>query len=635
MLEILSVIFNVIIMLLICYTFNLIGQIANNKFFNGRFKYVMPIGFAWFIASFEILSFSFMLLQSRFSLFLLFFSGFFLLWMLYIILNRKYIQFKFKVSDKPYVELILMFVATILILKSTVYSDSWLYSAMITSTIENNLIFSHNGTLSNVQLTIMHHRFEGYYLWQAVVAMAYAGNYLVSLVTEYKILDAFILIFSFMEMGHQFKLSKIKSAMLALSIFFVLTGDATYSIFQTTEPPVQLLQISTGTAVFHYLFIPFMLIYLFIQDKLDYKQKNIYLLTLITAFCAVSNTFYYTIPLFLIGILTVKQLVYSKKDNQVILAFMYTWMLIIASFLGYKTMDLSLTVLFMIIYIIFTKIIIYIYKKLSIRAIKISSYILFAGYAIVGILLFNPLTYYSSDFNVDKQALRIYNGLINYINGDFIKIIMPILLLLISIIALVCIFTNRSKYQFISRYILVYSLIFLNPFAITIYKMIGIQPVISRIFVTSFIGYVIMIYLFEKSSKNLIKIVLIIWISISAYSSLKSLDGTYSHKKAQMNEIKNGIDQLAFYDYDPNSFVVFDNLDAEVDLAVYYAGLNKLVVLNPTLSWSPGINTCDQLFSNQEFGSNYSHCYTIYDKDKAEDLNYIHETENHYIYKNF
>ncbi len=632
---ILSAIFNVIVMLLICYLFNLIGQIANNKFFNKRFKYVMPIGFAWFIATFEILSFPFILVQTRFSLFLLFFTGFAILWLIYINLNRKYISFKIKISDKPYVELILMMVATILVLKSTVYSDSWLYSAMITSTIENNLIFSHNGTLSNVQLTIMHHRFESYYLWQAVVAMTFLGNYLVALVTEYKIFDGLILIFSFMEMGHQFKLSKLKSAMLALSIFFILSGDATYSVFQTTEPPVQLLQISTGTAVFHYLFIPFMLIYLFIQNKLNYKQKNIYLLTMITAFCAVTNTFYYTVPLFLIAILTVKHLFYGKKDNQVVLAFMYTWMLIFASFLGYKTMDLTLVILFIIAYIIVTKLILFIYKKLSVKFIKVSTVILYIGYGIVGLLLFNPLTFYTGDFNVDKQALRIYNGYINYLNGDIIEIILPIVILVVSSIALIFIFANRNKYNFITKYILVYAVLFLNPFALTMYRLIGIQPVISRIFVTSFIGYVIMIYLFEHSSKHWLKFILIVWISISAYSSLKSVNGTYSHKKAQMNEIKNGIDQLAFYDYDPNSFVVFDNLDAEVDLAVYYAGLNKLVVLDPSLSWSPSVDSCDQLYTNQEFGLNYSHCYTIYDKQKAEDLTYVYETENHYVYKNF
>lgn len=623
-------------MLVIVYGFNILGQIANNKFFNERFKYVIPIGFAWFMVTFQLISYPFILLQTSFSMFLLALVPFGILWLGYIVINRKYITWKIKV-DAPYVGLVIIIIALILELSSIVYSDSWLYSAMITSTIENNVIYSHNGTLANVQLSIMHHRFESYYLWQAVVAMTYTGNYLVGLITEYKILDAVLIVFSFMELGHQFKFSKLKSSLFALSMYFMLTAQHSFldlSPFQTTEPPIQLFQISTGTALYHYLIIPFTIIYLAIEKKLNYKQKNIYLLGLLFVYSSVSTTYYYTFPLFIIALLTVKHLFMGEKDNQLVLSFMICWMLIIMSFIGVVTDRLVYTWSFALGFLLLTKAVMVLYNKLSLNLLKKMTVGMMAIYTLAAVVLFNPLVYSNSDFGVDKQSLRLYNLFMNYQNGSFDKVYLPLIFLVFSCVMLVLIFTKK-EFRTFGLYIITYCFYFLNPFAITIYKIIGVQPVISRIFAYSFIGYLIVICAFKYSKNILVKVLLIIWAGSAIIQSIGDVSTNFSAKMNQVAQINSNMGGLANYDFDDQSFIVFDNLNASNNSEVYYLGVNKLVVLNPKLSWDPNVKSCGQLYANPDYTTKFKHCYTIYDKDKAEDLNYVYETDKQLVYKNF
>ncbi|WOO89501.1 hypothetical protein R2F61_02015 [Mollicutes bacterium LVI A0078] len=628
---------NMLIMFAVVYGFHIIGQIANKKFFNEKFKYSMPIGFAWFMITFQILSFPFILYQTRFSLFLLAFAGFGFLWLLYIFLNRSFINWKITVGKFPLIAMLVLYVFFILFTRSRVFSDSWLYSAMITSTIENNLIYSHNGTLSNVQLTIMHHRFESYYLWQAVLSMLFTGKYLIALITEYKLFDSFLIVLSFMELGHQFKFSKFKSGLFAFAIFSFLTAQSIFldlSPFQTSEPPVQLFQISTGTALFHYFMIPFAIIYLKIEDKLTIKQKNIYLIGMLITFSSISTTFYYTMPLFFITILTIKHLINKKRDPQIMLSFFLCWLIIIASFLGFATMRLSIVILFAVIFLALTKVWMIIYKKMSIKTINVISYFMLVAYSIIGVLLFNPLVFANHNFTTDKQALRLYNITVNLGNGDYDKVILPILFLVFMITMLIVIFTS-NKFRVYAKYIVVYSFYFLNPFALTLYVTIGIEPVISRIFAFTFIGYLIVICAFSLSKNVIVKFMVMLWATIACIQLLSDVNQGWADKRYQMKMINSNFENLASYDFEPNSFVTFDNINYTDGTEVYYTGINKIVVLNPSLSWSPDVKTCTQLDYSEKYRGQYDHCYTIYKKDKAEDLQYVYETDEFLVYKNF
>lgn len=637
LLTLFQIVVNSLIMLMIMYGFQIIGQIANNKFFNSRFKYVMPIGFAWFMITFQLLSYPFILLQTSFSSFLITLIPFMISWISYVFVNRKHVSWKLDIASNRYLVILLIAVSAILGFTSMVYSDSWLYSAMITSTIENNSIFSHNGTLSDVRLTIMHHRFESYYLWQAVVAMSYVGNYLVGLISEYKIFDGFLIVFSFMELGHQFKFSKLKSGLFAGGMFVMLTTQHSFldlSPFQTTEPPIQLFQISTGTALFHYFIIPFSMIYILIEEQLSIKQKNIYLLGLLFTFSSLSTTYYYTFPLFIIALLTIKHLFGSRKDNQLVLAFMICWMLIIMSFIGVMTDKLIYTWSFAIGYLLLTKGILIIYKKVSVKLLKWLTIGLLVTYSLVAVLVFNPLIYSQHNFGVDKQALRIYNIVINISNGNYGEVILPLLFLAFSCGLLILIFSKSSFKQF-ALYIIVYGFYFLNPFAIIIYKLIGVQPVISRIFAFSFIGYLIVICAFKYSKNNLVMLLLTLWITIAVGQMISDLPGQIKNKSNHVEAIERNVDGLANYQFEPDSFIVFDNLNASYGNEVYYVGVNKLVVLNPSLSWDPKVKSCNQLYENPEYSTKFKHCYTIYNSDSIEELDYVYETDKHLIYQNF
>lgn len=632
-----EIIFNSFMMLIIVYGFHIIGQIANNKFFDGRFKYVMPIGFGWFMISFQLISYPFILLQWDFSLFLLALVPFGLIWLGYILLNRQYVSWKVKVGNRPYVPVLILIVAIILASTSIIYSDSWLYAPMITSTIENNAIYSHNGLLSDVRLSIMHHRFESYYLWQAVVAMTYTGNYLVGLITEYKIFDATLIILSFMELANQFKFSKLKSSIFAFSMFIMLVSQNTFldiSPFQTTEPPIQLFQISTGTALYHYYIIPFALIYLVIEKQLNFKQKNMYLLGLLFTFSSVSTTYYYTFPLFIITLLTIKHLFKRKKDDQLVLSFMMCWLLIIAAYIGVETDNIFYMLGFTAVYLLLTKAVLVIYRKLSIKVLRNLTIGMIVVYVIAAVALFNPLVYSNSDFGVDKQSLRLYNMFMNFQNGAVDKVIIPEIFLLFSCLLLILIFTQK-QFKNYALYIITYSFYFLNPFAITLYRIIGIQPVISRIFAFSFIGYLIVICGFKYSKNIVVKLLLLFWVAIAIVQFAIDIPGKIDSKQSQVAQIKSEVDGLAKFEFDEQSFIVFDNLNASYQNEVYYSGVNKLVIYNPQLSWDPKVKTCDNLYQNPDYSTKFKHCYTVYNKDKAEDLEYVYETDKYLVSKNF
>ncbi|WOO87653.1 hypothetical protein RZE82_01600 [Mollicutes bacterium LVI A0039] len=628
---------NSIIMLLIILGFSIIGQIANHKFFDQRFKYNVPIGFAWFMVTFQVISFPFILLQTAFSTFLIFFMFFQVAWLIYIVLNRQYFTFNVFNGKWTLQAIVVVLVFLVMLAKSIVYSDSWLYSAMITSTIQNNLIYSHNGTLADVQLSIMHHRFESYYLWQAVVSMLLSGKYLLALISEYKLFDAFLLVLTFMELGHQFKMSKAKSAIFALCMFLMLTAQGNFlnlSPFQTSEPPVQLFQLSTGTALYHYYLIPFAIIYLRIFKDLTVKQKNIYLVGMLIAFSSLSTTFYYTLPLYYLTILIAEHLIYKQKDSSVVLAFMTCWLIIISCFIGVMTMNLSYVIVFGCCWGLITKATLSLYQRVSINFLGISTKILMLGYAIGAILLFNPMVFINHDFTTDKQALRLYNIVMDFNNGDYQKIILPVVCLVFIVVILFKIFTSE-QFKIYAEYIIIYSVMFLNPFAISMYKLIGIQPVISRIFAFTFIGYLIVIYVFKTPLISLYKVVLIIWVVIAIPEHISKLDSSISSKSKQVTSINSNFDELATYNFMPNSFIVFDNLDATVGSEVYYTGINKLVVLNPALSWSPSINSCSALQADSELSSKYEHCYTIYEKENAIGEEFVFETDKYVIYNQY
>lgn len=628
---------NICIILVMIYGFNLIGQIANNKFFKGKFKYSIPIGFAWFMASFQLVSFPFILLQTSFSIFLLCFGLFGALWLIYLVLNRKYFKLKFSIKKNIIEIFVILFVAVFLVGGSNIFSDSWLYSSMISSTIENNLIYSSNGTLSNVQLSIMHHRFESYYLWQAVLSMIFVGKYLIVLVTEYKLFDSVLLVLTMMELGHQFNFSKAKNGLFAATMFTLLIAQhylLDLSVFQTSEPPVQLFQISTGTALFHYYIIPFLIIYIKMRDKFTYKQNNIYLLGLLAVYSSLSTTFYYTLPLYLITLLTIDHLFKKKKNPQLVLAFLMCWLIIFVSFIGEFTMSLLACGGFTIIYLLVSKIILIIYKKLPINFINGVTICLYIMYVVGALLLYNPMIYRSYEFTTDKEALRLYNIVTSINNGDILGEFWPIVFLLFTIALLVIMFIKK-EFRIYSVYIIIYSVLFLNPFALSMYKLIGIEPVISRIYAMTFIGYLIILVSFIKFNNHIIRVMITIVFIMALMENMEVLS-TYSQtKNSQRTTVESNMDGLAEYNFEPDSFVVFDNLNASKGSEVYFTGINKLVVLNPSLSWDPNISSCDQLYENEEYTAKFQHCYTIYKTANAEDKTYVYETEKYLVSKEF
>ncbi len=612
---------NISVILMLLYWFNIIGQIANDKFLNNKFKYTLPIGFIWFMCVFQIFSFPFILLQTTFSFFLIWWSLLCILWIVYVVINKRHVQFKLKTFNIMTI-LLIVFIAIIVIAQSMIFSDSWLYSTMITSTVENNLIYSNNGLQANVQLTLMHHRFDSYYLFQAVISLFFGHNYLIALVTEYKILDVFLIVFTLLEMGYQFKFDTYKSHILAFSIIVMLIAGGVFldiSPFSTTEPQVQLFQISTGTSFFHFIIIPIMISYIQIENKLSISQKRIFMYAALIFFSSISTTFYYTMPLYYVTLLIIKHLLKTEKDNVLLESLLLCFMLIFNFYIGAMTSSLVLCILFSSLYIILTLIIIRLYKIASIKFIKTITKLLIFIDVIINVLVLDTMYLGLFDFTTNKYELRIYNIVVNASNGNYLEIILPIFYLCYIATILILIIKNEKFKQF-SQYILVYYALCLTPAMLLFYKFIGLQPVISRIYSFNFIGYLVIIYSVQIMNKNIVKFTMFLWTTIAGVQLIIDFPGEYAQKQRQMTAINSGIDGLNEYQFLENSFIVYDNLNASKDLEVYYAGINKLIVLNPSLSWDPQVVSCNQL-TELDKEEKYEHCYTIYEKEKREDGN--------------
>lgn len=630
---------NISIMLITIYFFNIIGQVINHKYFKDRFNYSILIGFIFFLAMLEIVSFPFILVQSSFTLYLIAYVLAICLWIVYIYINRNIINFKPKlIESKIEIAMIIVWFA-IVAMRSVVYSDSWLYSTMITSTVENNLIFSNNGFLAMSKLDIMHHRFESYYLFQSVLSVFFRGTYLLALVSSYKLLDATIVILSFLELAKQFNLSKYRSYVFTAFLLVMMAAADTIldgSFLQTTEPPIQMFQISTGTSLFHTLVLPMMLIYLKVEGDFTWKQKNYFLIPFVLFNAAISTTFYYTFPLYFITILIVKQAIYKQKDNQVLFAFLLTWVVIITSFAGVFTESLWKTTVIFSMLVIITKVIMFIYKKLGTKIITYLTYVGVAGYVLILVLGYDKFAYMAGKFTTDKQLLRMRNLLTNINNGNFDSAIIPGVMLIILIIIVLRIVWTKNKYRPLFLYSIIFSILFFNNSIIAIYYKIGIGSVVSRVAAASLIGYIVTLYAIDKLANNhLIKVVFILYFSFGVSSILANASEYAGVKNSYKNAVNRDLGDLASYPFEDQSFFVVDNLDASVGSEHFYQGLNKLVVLRPDLSWSSDIDSCNQLYQDPELSVKYSHCYTIYPKATAPDQEYIFETDRYVMKQDF
>ncbi len=632
--------FNMICMLVIIYGLNILGQIVNNKHLGSKFKYPVIIGFMTFFASFQILAFPFILIQSKFSSFLLFLFSYFVFMAIYTLANKSY--FVWKVNFKEHKILIGLIISWFILIatRSLVYSDSWLYSTMVTSTLENNLIYSNNGFMSNTTLNIMHHRFESYYLWQAFVGLVFTGNYLMALVTEYKILDAVLTMSVIFEIGHHFKMSKARSGMLAIfmiSMMVVSDFMMDASFFQTTEPPVQLFQMSTGTAMYHYLMIPLMIIYLRIEETMSNREKGYFLTLFVLLFSSLTTTFYYVLPLYLFTVIIIKHFVLKQKDAPIVWAFVLEWSIVFISFTGVFIDNYLIVALIAILLMICNLIIVRLYSKISLKAGNRIIAGITGLYLVLSVLSFSLIDYTSIATSRDRTTTEFSNIIGFYQSGEYLTAIMATLMLPLMVYVIFKIVNEYGKYRKFGLYILIYLGLFFNPISFTIYDIIGIGPVTSRIAAASLIGYIVSIYLIETLDKRniIIKVILFVYCMISIALVTSEWFGHVPQKISDYNAFSGNLGQLAEYEYLDDSFFVVDNLDATDGSENFYRGINKLVILRPDLSYSPDITSCEQLYQDAELSAKYSHCYTIYKKNTAPDLEYIYETDGYYLYNNF
>lgn len=190
-----------LIIFITIFCFDFIGYLTTKKLSINNQNLIFPIGFIVFMGIFELISLIPMLTNNTFSYFLIFFLSCLLISII-LLLKRNFNGYKETIVDRfknKYflLNLILAIIGGIIVsLLAVGASDSWLFSPMTLSCIQNNRIFSHNGITIDGMIQSYHYT-DSYYLFQAVLTKLSPLFHFTFMLTFIKFLEAFIIIMTF------------------------------------------------------------------------------------------------------------------------------------------------------------------------------------------------------------------------------------------------------------------------------------------------------------------------------------------------------------------------------------------------------------------------------------------------------
>lgn len=605
-------------MLLIIFILGNIGYALNQKFFP-NFKYNVLSGFLLITSVFQIISFPFLWYQTSFSLFIMIIAPIVLIIFGTSLYLNKLSYFKHIYQQKTNPIYLLVFgLALIVINSSLLNSDSWLYSALINSTIKNNIIYSSDGKVFMGHLNMFHHRFDSYYLFQAVIAKFSFGETINFLLSYYKILDSFLIISALFALAETFLNKKYKHFLFVVMYLFAgIDTELNIAVLQTTEISNQLLQLSTGTSLLHLVYYPLLFAFFIKRNEMSDKMQIGFGSLLVLSFTAATNSAVYTLPLYFAAVIVYDLLTQKTKSIPAITLFSLTLTSSIlqqAFFKFSEPVALGVTLVFAAILI---------GANIGMRKISFIGYdYLIKGllviYFFVSLILFNFSTYfsYNSSVNFQKIINRVYIGL-STIGSESIDWYRLLFLVTLAVLFFFTFKTKNSKIKALFTYSIIFIVLFAMPLADGIYIRLSIEPVISRINELSAVSFVLILALLDRMNLNYVVAIvaglLLVWMQ-GAYERIDDYMVAKQNFQVQYQEL---IAPLIEHDFEPNSIVVVDSLDVSPSVGVFYVGINKLVVFVPDLSLTYDYNTCEEVVDSG-FGESYDYCYTIYENDKFD-----------------
>ena len=274
-------VFNFLIIFILLYSFDLIGYIFTKKCSNKKPVFNIPLGFFVFLGFFQIINLIPMYLHANFIGTLIINVILFTSIILFISIKygKEWLDITKKNLKLPIFKAFLIIAPTfglILFLFATSSIDSWLFAPMTLSSIDNNIIFSNNGTEVNGVIQSLH-GFDSFYLLQGFLAKIsqFDGYFYITSFTKF--LEGILITSSFALMINYF-FKKNQTMLFIIIIITIIFGFPTFTNYPNFhEVSIQTYKmLSLGTNMMNLLF-PFVFYIYYREQNNNYR----YLLPLI------------------------------------------------------------------------------------------------------------------------------------------------------------------------------------------------------------------------------------------------------------------------------------------------------------------------------------------------------------------
>lgn len=609
-----------LIILISLFIFDFTGYVVLKKIKRENYLISLPLGFMLFMGIFEFLSLFSMVNKTNFVLYRN--SLLILLVIVYSILIFKNLDYfttlKIRYSNrfKILVTVFSLIAGLLISILATGYGDSWLYSSMILSSIDNNIIFSNNGISIGGEIQSFHYT-DGIYLLQSILtSLSPIDNY-VFLVTFVKFLEGVIIV-STIGFVVDFFIKKNKSIVFIVVAMFLLLGKNLFTRYPTGDEIYThtFRSIMMGTNLINNVGIILAVILIISNIKIKYKQ----ILMPIVGFALFSFT---SSSLFMFSSLLVIAMyveVFGRKSkdgmNYIVSGFGVVYIFALVYYLSSSPI---LMLIGAIVGIIAFSVAFYLVQKLSYEKIKKIlkiGLILYILITIVGIfVLRNTNVIFNSILELDHS--KIYD-----ISGHYyLNIFASLLYLVLFIVGLIDIYKNK---KLLGNYLIFAFILFANPLSYRIFGSVVQQVVYHRIFnlicpgLISIIGFAALINYFDnkyqfRNYKYAYAVLVPLVLFFPTYQVLFTGFDSFEEYKYQSKDIM----ELSNWDY-PKTKNINPGGILPNPVPDTYNDLDQILRTRGDLNWV-------DCTSNQDF-------YLILPKEQAIDKEIEFQTELYNVY---
>jgi hypothetical protein len=310
---------NIMIVGYVLIFFEVLGNYTAKKVFKRNMLFNIPLGFIVYMSFFEIMMLVPMVRHLSYDIVLYFMlplSFFISLFVIYQNGKATLIDFKeaFKESFVKIVYIVGGLFSSYVAFMAVSLGDGWLFSSMVMSSIQNGIIFSHNGVEVMGDIQSLHYT-DGYYLYQSMLASLSPIDPFVFVMTYMKFIEA-MMITLMMALLSNVVFTKYRKYIYLLQVIAVFLVINLFTIYvNTNEISIHLLQtIPIGTSMLNNLILIYLFIYYYIRNE-ETNNALFFVLITLAGFSFTASTMFLVVPF--VFLLAVIDVIYYKKYNYI------------------------------------------------------------------------------------------------------------------------------------------------------------------------------------------------------------------------------------------------------------------------------------------------------------------------------